>query len=448
MTVFNSYADLHLEVTEIDAGVDHDWVYATDGDVYLELPGDADIDVTVDLDIGAGVTVYFTGDFSLIIDDGVTIDADGATFTSDAVIPEAGDWGSIELSGAIGNYATGEFTNCIFEYGGDEDGGNDHPHGPISITNQNYGDVSVDNCELRHCLGTAIGSSDGSHDSRISVTNCLIWHCENGITLRVLEDLDEDYYHEIRNNILVGFDEFGENVEQYGYGIWIDQEAPDVWIENNIIAECANDGIRCMTLEYIVNNTIANVGGSGIYFTDNDEDYVFDPNADVRNNIIYAFGGDAGIHKDEEIDPFTVNYNYVYDTSNPSYSQGVTGTNHRPEAAPYLPIFALDKWSSTFPDPNDIDYHLAFYSECVHNGDPAIENENTTDSDLGGYGGGDADPYFLAITGSIVDQLTIDADQMDDDLCDYHLVGTCDISPTGGLTIEPDGEDLTIYAHD
>ncbi len=114
----------------------------------------------VDLEIYPGVEVRFTGEYSLIIDGGATLTAEGTvsdsiTFTSSTHIP--GAWGQIIFEGDnAATRAVGNFQYCTVEYGGDPDSSS-YPDG-AAILAYGYATLRVENSTIRYCDGTGLGA--------------------------------------------------------------------------------------------------------------------------------------------------------------------------------------------------------------------------------------------------------------------------------------------------
>lgn len=163
-TVINDDIDANAPDAWLTWDMDHD-------PYYIEPPvGETTISITDDQDvmIEPGVIVYMNGNtrlgnYSLIIDGGATLTAEGTsarpiTFTSNSLNPAVGDWGSIEFAGATGvdNLATGIFDNCILEYGGDlEEDQHVDISGPIVL--YDFSDVTVTDSYIGDCRGSGIG---------------------------------------------------------------------------------------------------------------------------------------------------------------------------------------------------------------------------------------------------------------------------------------------------
>lgn len=165
-------------------------------------------------------------------------------------------------------------------------------------------------------------------------------------------------------------------------GIRIEDDS-NVVIKNNIFTKNVYEAIQVYdggTIN-IVNNTFAygeaipgSTGGINVQRT---------ANVQIINNIIAENNG-PGIVRETAGDPkhtgtLTVDYNDVwhnYDGSTEQNYAGLTAGTHDISSDPRFRSSA--------------DFHLLSDSPCIDTGDPAIEDPDESQSDMGGYGGPDA----------------------------------------------------------
>lgn len=380
------------------------------------------------LNIPAGVKIYFGTGAKIQVGPGETLTASGTSTNRikfKGISSTPGYWDYIQFDGNMGNLAWGDFDHCVFEYGGRYNSAETSAGGIIYIID--HSDIELNNCEFRHNEGYALAClSGGASANYIDVEDCVIWDHECGLKLDNLFNLAGGNTHDIKNNIIIGLDEINPSSGYHGYGIWLGDGCSDHVIENNIIAECAGTGIVADKIYEINFNTIAHIGGSGIYLEAWGDVLT---GYSIKNNIIYDYD-DYGVGKGANSDAFTVSYNYVYDPTGTEFGVGITDNNTIPAGLDtYPPGFTIDSWNGNNMDVNDIDYHLAFNSPCVHSGDTGEGyNPGHTDTDRGAYGGPGADPYYLVITGAF------GTETLDVDMGPFKLYQP-DVSPTGTFTI-------------
>ncbi|MDP8207960.1 MAG: right-handed parallel beta-helix repeat-containing protein [Candidatus Electryonea clarkiae] len=385
--------------------------------------------------ISAGVTITFSGNHSITVQDGATLIADGTptsiiTFTSQG--QQQGDWGSIVFDGDGDgdDDAIGYFDNCVLKYGGDDNNGEPNAEGPI--VGYEYARITVENCVIKDSYGSGIGvSGEGiggvGADFTVILTaeNNQIYNCQNGITLYF-----PDSTATIKNNTILDIEHIGATG---GHGIVMDLifegDTSSVVIENNIISGIEFQGINAWSINGdIVNNAITHVGDNGLLIAD----IGLAGDLKIRNNIFYDYGDGNDQHGvDSGNEAITVSYNYVWDSDhNSTVSLNVTSDSMQTGEAP---AFITD--DTTPDDPSDLDYRLKFNSICIQLGDTARADTNLDGSrnDIGVFGGSGADsPFYHAIAGEIL------TETLDPDYAPFRLIGTAEVVEDCTFTIAPD----------
>lgn len=168
----------------------------------------ADVEVTNNstLNIEAGVTVAFDGDYTLSTSWGSAITAtgtvtDGILFTSNAGTPQPGDWRCVEVNGPNPS----SFTYCTFEFG---------EYG----LRPNYGDPTVTHCTIRSCSSSGLFCAASSP----VVTYCDIYANRDGIGISGNE-----------SNPVVNFCNIHDNTHWNVYTFSYPEPARTINCENN-----------------------------------------------------------------------------------------------------------------------------------------------------------------------------------------------------------------------
>ncbi len=368
----------------------------TEGDGIIEIIDNAT------LTISPGCTLQFMPERSIFIDGGSALTASGTAvspiiFTSNSDPQAAGDWGQIIFAGdnAV-DVATGTFSNCIFEYGGNEDddtGG--FPDG-AAVMVAGFADLTVEYSTVRYCEGTALGVNYGN--TLDPVTVCFqyndIYHCNSGIKIC---DHDASSITVEGNNIIKPYRESGDADGDYsGIGILINSGTiyTDLYVKNNSVAYASSHGVITNDINEFYNNTIIHSMLCGFVYNG-----VVTVTDHFKNNIVYGFSEQAGI------DSVGV------------YARTAMGAEnccvYDPAAVGFYNVTPTDT-IRTLPGlidtngfvPEDLDLHLMFSSLCLHSGDStaaADTNLNGTHIDMGAYGGIKARDYYMGVTGTLPD---------------------------------------------
>ncbi len=362
--------------------------------VYITPNGATEIHVAdgVELIIYPGVEVRFTGDYSLIIDAGATLTAEGSEgseilFTGST--QSAGFWRSIKVYGEEGTPANASFDHCIVEYGGIT---TDDNNASGAVVAWGFSVVSIENSTVRYCEGGAFVSRHQPHYNDISVVNCTMYDCDYGIY--IADQFPVEPNPDIIGNTIFGIAHDGI----YTDGVDENEEMEPI-IKNNLIFNCGDNGLNLAYLSVIENNTIAHCGESAIVASNALGSY------SVKNNLLYDYtdyGLDAGV-----LTP-TISYNCYYS------SEGGSDTTSASVDADYgvltEPCLALE--NETADTSTDVfDYHLLWDSPCLHAGEnlSTNKNPNNTRCDIGAFGGPDVPiaDYYVAIKGTLDDETTL-----------------------------------------
>jgi hypothetical protein len=295
--------------------------------------------------------------------------------------PAPGDWKALIADGTSQNDAIMTLTNCEIRYGGEPWAGFTDPDGVVRATD--HCEVVVDSCYIHHNRGPGISTT---HDATalVEITKNTIANCDYGIKI---SSPDGDCY--VLNNFVkacstAAMIHGGENV-QFGNNLFVKNLSHGVYSESAI--------------ESFVNNVIDSTGADchGLYFVFNVS------GSDLRNNIFTRCDSLC-----VKIGEGTANLNFCcfYD-----YGVGICNSANYTGCITQDPRFVSDYGDDNY-------YHLLWNSPCIEAGDPTLSNSNPAadTSDIGAYGGPDADPYFVGITGGNV------SGTLDEDGSPYHIL--------------------------
>ncbi len=399
----------------------------TDGGNPYNINGDVNI-IGGTLTIDEGVEVVFTGGYSLTVNGGATLNAAGeegnrVIFTGST--ETAGFWGSIILDGTPLSRATGDFDYCVFEYGGDGIV-NDNVAG--ALVGHDNANLYVNNCDFHDIDGAALGTGhDGFFTVRVIARDNEIYRCSQGIHVMTPDDI---LSNEIIGNTILGITDPGAN-EFGGYGIVVESVSgannADIYVENNLIANC-DGGIYSYGFDGpCLNNTVADVDEIALK--------IVSQAPTIHNNIFYNYGIN-GIYTQVAV---TANNCCVFSGAGIPY----VGTVNTVSPVTQNPLLGLA--NASVDDPEDVyDYHLLFNSPCKDVGTNAIvgNDVNGTTTDIGAFGGSAvaADDFWLCIKGTLTDGQTFNNSYA----ADFHVVDDVLVSAGNDATILATAGDITV----
>lgn len=378
------------------------------------------------LTIDSGVLVDFVSEASITVTGGCELVAgvlneDVTIFTSSQATPAAGDWKALIAYGINGeDPATITLANCEICYGGEEPVQQYLASGPIraayDLESSGPSAVTVTNCYIHDCLGAGVDMNHGAPNSitmDIIVADSRIYGCDGGIKL----DYPTDQSYSKWNWI-----------DSCGYGMLIhynpESQANDMEVSNNVIRRSQDKGVILQECwGYFENNVIDSSGN-----TEGEHGIQIDYGGgsgtnEIRNNII-TNSADYAIYSDPEI---TASNNCcAFFGADYACSENVNCVDS---------LLRDPKFVQAYGDMNY--YHLLWNSPCLGQGSEQLTNSNPAHSrsDMGGYGGPDADPYFVCIDGGGISNTTLDQDASP-----YHVLADfTNPSDTAPLTLNAEG---------